>query len=206
VSFFTSRYRRHQRSVSAMNFRRTRTASIGLMVLLPLFGNALATTTASGDGVYQTVAFAENDSVGDQVYATQTESAPTGLTLFANLTPSFSNPGMTFLDWNTEANGSGTEYSNGESYDFTEPLILYAIWIGPYETVTFAENDSGTDSTEASQTEDANTSRPNSLTLGIRFRAGIHNRTEAELPSRMARTIRSRPLWCFMRSGRHCPQ
>jgi outer membrane protein OmpA-like peptidoglycan-associated protein len=157
-----------------MNFRRTRTASIGLMVLLPLFGNALATTTASGDGVYQTVAFAENDSVGDQVYATQTESAPTGLTLFANLTPSFSNPGMTFLDWNTEANGSGTEYSNGESYDFTEPLTLYAIWIGPYETVTFAENDSGTDSTEASQTEDANTSLTHFANLTPEFTNAGH--------------------------------
>ncbi|MGC2167882.1 MAG: InlB B-repeat-containing protein, partial [Acidimicrobiales bacterium] len=87
------------------------------------------------------------------MYATQTESAPTALTTFADLTPSFSNPGMIFDNWNTEANGSGISYSDGELYDFAEPLTLYAIWGGPEVTVTFAENDNGSDSKEATQTE-----------------------------------------------------
>lgn len=74
------------------------------------------------------VTFEENRSAQDRTYATETESAPTPLTLFVNLSPSFSNPGYTFAGWNTLATGKGTSYSDGQSYAFVKPLVLYAQW------------------------------------------------------------------------------
>ena len=68
---------------------------------------------------------------------------------------------MIFDYWNTEANGSGTSYSDGELYNFAAPLTLYAIWGGPDVTVTFAENDNVSDSKVATQTENVS----GSLTL-----------------------------------------
>ena len=77
---------------------------------------------------FHTVTFEENRSAQDRTYATETESAPTPLTLFVNLSPSFSNPGYTFAGWNTLATGKGTSYSDGQSYAFVKPLVLYAQW------------------------------------------------------------------------------
>lgn len=36
--------------------------------------------------------------------------------------------GYTFLRWNTQPNGSGTDYSGGDTYSTDEPLGLYAQW------------------------------------------------------------------------------
>lgn len=45
------------------------------------------------------------------------------------LTPnSFTKPGYTFTGWNTQANGSGTAYTNQEVYSFDLDLDLYAQW------------------------------------------------------------------------------
>ena len=41
---------------------------------------------------------------------------------------SLSNPGYTFKEWNTEANGNGTSYTPGSSITMTGPVTLYAIW------------------------------------------------------------------------------
>jgi hypothetical protein len=125
-----------------------------MMVLITGGGTLLPAAPASA-GTFHSVTFVENDSPSDQVYAGQTEETPTSLTLFANLSPNFSNPGMYFLDWNTEPDGSGVNYSNGDIYNFDAPLILYAIWAPPYETVTFEENDSPSDLVFAGQTEDS---------------------------------------------------
>ncbi|MFY9782455.1 MAG: InlB B-repeat-containing protein, partial [Acidimicrobiales bacterium] len=85
--------------------------------------------------------------------AFQIGSSAQDLTLFSNLSPAFSDPGYTFADWNTAANGSGTTYSDGENYSFTSDLVLYAQWdaIPTNYTVTFVENDTGTDSVTAFQ-------------------------------------------------------
>jgi uncharacterized repeat protein (TIGR02543 family) len=129
--------------------------AVGIIVALAAGGISLSSLPASASGSYHTVTFAENDSLTDEVYTGQTADVPADLTLFSNLNPSFSNPGMTFVSWNTSPDGSGTTYTNGENYDFDAPLTLYAIWAGPYVTVTFGENDSSSDSTDASQTENA---------------------------------------------------
>jgi uncharacterized repeat protein (TIGR02543 family) len=131
---------------------------IGLFTLCTALVLTASSTLLSAAPAFATgfhaVTFEENDSPSDQVYAYQTEDTSTSLTTFANLSPSFSNPGKNFVDWNTEPDGSGVTYSDGEIYTFDAPLDLYAIWAAPYVTVTFEENDSPSDSAYAWQTDD----------------------------------------------------
>ncbi|HQU26868.1 MAG TPA: InlB B-repeat-containing protein, partial [Acidimicrobiales bacterium] len=105
--------------------------------------------------MYHAVTFEENDNSSDGVFATQTENAPTPLTAFASLNPSFSNPGYTFTGWNTASNGTGVAYADGQTYDFGSDLVLFAQWQGSYHAVTFYENDSPNDSVYASQSANA---------------------------------------------------
>jgi len=76
-----------------------------------------------------TVTFFENDSGGDTVNTYQIGSSAQDLTPFSSLTPAFSNPGHTFVGWNTSANGTGTSYSDGASYSFSSDIGLYAQWV-----------------------------------------------------------------------------
>jgi uncharacterized repeat protein (TIGR02543 family) len=87
-----------------------------------------------------TVTFIENDSVSDQVTSFQTGSSPQDLTLFADLSPSFSNSEHTFVGWNTAADGSGTSYSDGASYAFSSDIELYAQWNASAVIATFSDN------------------------------------------------------------------
>lgn len=89
-----------------------------------------------------TVTFYENDNESDLVSTYQTGSSTQGLTLFENLNPSFSDPGYTFEEWNTQANGSGTSYANGDQYSFNSNLILYAQW-APLATSSVIFNSNG---------------------------------------------------------------
>lgn len=132
-------------------------ASVAIAVLMIALSLPLFSAHPASAAYDETVTFAENDSPSDPVYTTQTGEGNIPLTLFADLSPTFSNPGYTFVDWNTEPNGSGTSYTDGEVFDFISTPdpgpVLYAIWAGLYETVTFAENDNSTDSVVATQTE-----------------------------------------------------
>jgi uncharacterized repeat protein (TIGR02543 family) len=135
-----------------------------LISSLPLF-----LVDSASAAPYQTVTFAQNDNPSDSVRFPQTENTPTALTLFAGISPAFSNPGHTFIDWNTDSDGSGTSYSDGETYGFADSIVLYAIWAGPDETVTFAENDSSADSVVASQTQDTSTALESFSSLSPAF-------------------------------------
>ncbi len=129
---------------------------VGALILLFVIAPCISSGQAfAGGSAYHTVTFAENDSPSDPVYATQTDNAPTALTSFSSLNPSFSNPGYTFVDWNTEPDGSGVSYSDGQVYGFGAELYLYAIWAGSYHTVTFVENDSSADNVSSTQTENS---------------------------------------------------
>ena len=77
---------------------------------------------------FETVTFAENSSPSDLVVATQSENQPTALSAESSLSPAFQNPGWEFSNWNTKADGSGVVFSDGESYAFKAPLVLYAQW------------------------------------------------------------------------------
>ena len=95
----------------------------------------------SGVQASNTVTFYENDNGADSVSTYQTGSSNHPLTLFSNLSPAFSNPGHTFGGWNTAADGSGTSYSDGESYSFSLNLQLYAQWqASPVVTASFLNN------------------------------------------------------------------
>ena len=43
--------------------------------------------------------------------------------------PVLANSGFTFDEWNTEANGSGTSYSQGDTFTINANITLYAQWI-----------------------------------------------------------------------------
>jgi uncharacterized repeat protein (TIGR02543 family) len=68
-----------------------------------------------------TVIFNANGGSGSM--SNQVTNVPTALT-----TNTFTRSGYTFTGWNTAANGSGTDYANGASYDFAADVTLYAQW------------------------------------------------------------------------------
>ena len=80
--------------------------------------------------------------------------------MFASLSPELTDPGHVFVDWNTLSDGGGTSYADGANYSFSANLILYAQWSSNYSSVTFAENDSNSDSVVAQQTENRNGDEP----------------------------------------------
>jgi uncharacterized repeat protein (TIGR02543 family) len=133
----------------------------GFIVLLFtsfIFLSLIPVSTADASTApFKTVTFVENDSPTDPVYSTQTANGPTSLTTFANLSPSFVNNGFNLVDWNTSADGTGTSYANGSIYSFASAEVLYAIWIANFHTVSFAENDSPSDSIYAIQTRNSPT-------------------------------------------------
>jgi len=139
-------------------------AFIGLLfVTFFVQGSVPASAATASTPQFHTVTFVENDSPTDPVYSTQTASTQTSLTLFANLSPTFSDSGFTFVDWNSSPDGSGTSYANGATFSFAAAEVLYATWARIYHTVTFVENDSTSDPVSSSQTENA----PAPLTLYV---------------------------------------
>jgi uncharacterized repeat protein (TIGR02543 family) len=71
-------------------------------------------------GTYK-VRFLANGGTGTM--ETQTSSATANLT-----TNAFTFTDRTFIGWNTSADGTGTTYSNSQSYPFLADLTLYARW------------------------------------------------------------------------------
>jgi uncharacterized repeat protein (TIGR02543 family) len=120
---------------------------------------------------FHTVTYVENDSPTDPVYSTQTANSQLALIEFADLSPTFSDSGYTFVDWNTSQDGTGTSYANGSTYSFAADEVLYAIWARIYRTVTFVENDSPSDPVSSLQTE--NVQSP--LTLFVNMSPAFSN-------------------------------
>lgn len=118
---------------------------------------------------FHTVTFVENDSPSDPVYSTQTASAQSSLTEFANLSPTFTDSGFSFVDWNSSPDGSGVSYANGSTYSFAAAEILYATWTPIYHTVTFVENDNSSDLVSSSQTENVQTALTSFVNLSPSF-------------------------------------
>ncbi|HVB50641.1 MAG TPA: InlB B-repeat-containing protein [Acidimicrobiales bacterium] len=88
-----------------------------------------------------TVTFAENDGVSDSVSTYEISMSAQDLTLFSNLSPSFSDPGYAFSGWSTEPGGGGTSYGDGASYSFSSDIELYAQWTAiPNYAAIFSAN------------------------------------------------------------------
>ena len=90
-----------------------------------------------------TVTFFENDSVSDNTSAYQLGTSAQDLTAFANLSPSFSNVGYTFDDWNTSPTGGGTSYADGSQYSFSSDVSLYAQWTANASVTAAFSNNGG---------------------------------------------------------------
>ena len=69
----------------------------------------------------KSVTFSANSGSGSM-------SAQSGSSSAALTSNTFTRSGFTFSGWNTSADGSGTAYSEGASYDFSTNLTLYAQW------------------------------------------------------------------------------
>jgi uncharacterized repeat protein (TIGR02543 family) len=78
-----------------------------------------------------------NSNHGTPTTSTQSISSGASTALTSN---TFTRTGYTFAGWNTAANGSGTDYTNGQSVTITGALTLYAKWTANSNTVTFSSN------------------------------------------------------------------
>ncbi len=103
--------------------------------------------TVTATPTLETVTFRANG--GEGVMASESESAPTALSL-----NHFTWAEHTFVDWNTLANGKGQSYANGALFPFTATVNLFAQWKtgkAASRTITFASN--GGSGVTASETE-----------------------------------------------------
>jgi uncharacterized repeat protein (TIGR02543 family) len=134
----------------------------GLCVLALFASSIVVALPADAFPINHTVTFLENDNIGDQVLQLESSTVPAPLDDFSTLSPSFSNPGYTFVGWNTSADGTGISFTDGEMYSFATDTGMYAQWvlIPASHSVTFFENDSLTDSVIAFMTA----SQPTQLT------------------------------------------
>src|ERR1700691_1358596 len=115
-------------------------------LLLVLVSFAIS-VPANAIPVVHTVTFFENANASDSVTAFETGTASQSLTSFQDLSPSFSNVGYAFEDWNTSIDGSGNAYADGSSYSFSADISLYAQWVAipVVHAVTFYENANASD-------------------------------------------------------------
>lgn len=94
-----------------------------------------------------TLTYDENG--GDGTMEEQTVDEGQSVTVLAN---AFTAPtGYSFKEWNTNAKGSGTKYTVGQSVTMTEDITLYAVWQANTYTVTLnaGEGTGGTASVQA---------------------------------------------------------
>jgi len=89
----------------------------------PAMGNGANYTRAifQASNPNKSVTFDANSGSGSM-------SAQSGSSSSALTSNSFTRAGYTFSGWNTSADGSGTAYADGASYDFAANLTLYAQW------------------------------------------------------------------------------
>jgi uncharacterized repeat protein (TIGR02543 family) len=126
-------------------------------------------TATASTPIFHTVTFVENDGPSDPAYTSQSANVQTALTAFANLNPAFVNPGFSFVDWNTEPDGTGTSYANGSMYSFAAAEVLYATWSRINHTVTFVENDGPSDPAYATQADNATAALTSFASLSPEF-------------------------------------
>jgi uncharacterized repeat protein (TIGR02543 family) len=74
-----------------------------------------------------TVTFNGNGHTGGMVVPSAL-LGPAGLSMPLPVRGSLVKTGCTFRGWNTQANGSGTDYAAGSSYSFAADTTLYAKW------------------------------------------------------------------------------
>ncbi len=86
--------------------------------------------------VYYTITFNANGGSGSM--SSMTVNASSSVSLPSN---KFTQSGYSFTGWNTEVDGSGVFYTNGQSLTLSDDLTLYAQWKRYVSTITFDAND-----------------------------------------------------------------
>ena len=87
----------------------------------------LAYNSKSDQATVYTVTFNANGGSLTKKRQNVEENVATALTSVSTLGATYSD--HTFLYWNTESDGSGDYYADGESVSLTQNLKLYAQWI-----------------------------------------------------------------------------
>jgi len=97
-----------------------------------------------------------NPNGGSGTMASETEPYDTTAALTLN---TFTYTGYTFSDWNSEANGSGTSFTNGQLVKFNGSATFYAQWtVSVPTTATITFNANGGTGTMTPETETLNVS------------------------------------------------
>lgn len=113
------------------------------------------------------VTFNANDGSGSPATATQSITSGTATALTAN---SFTRAGYTFAGWDTQANGSGTDYTNQQSITITSSFTLYAQWTVSTFAITLAAGTNGTGTNQTlTKTSGTDLTLPNSATANGYF-------------------------------------
>ena len=94
-----------------------------------------------------TITYHANNGSGST--ATQSKTYGSSVNLYSC---GWTKTGYTFDHWDTAADGSGTDYSAGQSYSTNADLTLYAIWVQNVFTVSYNAN-GGTGTTESQSKE-----------------------------------------------------
>jgi uncharacterized repeat protein (TIGR02543 family) len=98
--------------------------------------NSAITIYAQWAANSNTVTFNANDGSGG---TPPTQTITTGVATALTSSP-FARTGYTFAGWATNADGSGTRYTNGQTVTIAAVLSLYARWTANSNTVTFNAN------------------------------------------------------------------
>ncbi len=99
------------------------------ITLIPVFASA-------GAGNYS-ITYIGNGNTGGTVPAIGNYSSPTTIAAQGDMV----NTGYAFSSWNTNSNGSGTNYNPGAAYSSGINLTLYANWVPSYIWTAGAHND-----------------------------------------------------------------
>lgn len=115
----------------------------------PVVPKAPASTPPPVSTTTATVTFSANGGGGTMTPETENLNVSAALT-----TNTFTRTGYTFAGWNTAANGSGTNFTDGELVQFTASATFYAQWtVSAPTTATITFNSNGGIGTMSPETE-----------------------------------------------------
>jgi uncharacterized repeat protein (TIGR02543 family) len=89
--------------------------------VITVSGSTATIVDTERDCSSNTVTFEANEGTGSM-------SAQTGSSSASLTSNTFTRTGYSFAGWNSAANGTGTAYAEGATYDFSANLTLYAQW------------------------------------------------------------------------------
>ncbi len=159
-----------------------------------------------------TISYNGNGNTGGTVPSNQTKNQAVAITLATN-SGNLTKSGFAFLGWNTQANGSGTDYASGATYTTDSNQLLYAQWnaapvvnAGTDQTVYLTQSTPWSPSALTPQlwldADDATTITLNGATVSEwRDKSGNARHatqiTAASQPTRTAAALNGKPVLTF---------